>query len=200
MKAAIICCALLTLSACAKAPSSAAVPAPASSPVVALTVPERVAAFKMMKRHDYDDAGSGVQLRYEGPDSLIADVFVYPGPDLASECPLSCAEARMAAELAGFESSFPEMIRRGFVQSASVTARDSLVPPSTGLWQLGHHLTLAVTRDSLAQRSEFYLYYLPGYRVKVRATFTEAESRLRDIRAFVAALVPLLAGRGVPPT
>lgn len=200
MKVAAACCALLTLSACANAPSPAAAPEPASSPVFDLTVPLSVAAFKMTKRHDYEEAGAGVQLRYEGPENLIADVFVYPGPDLASKCPLACASKLLAAEVAGFEGSIPEIIRRGFVQSAKITATETLVPPSAGPWQVGHHLTLAVMRDSLAQRSEFYLFYLPNFRVKVRATFTESEAHLRNISAFVTALVPVLVERVAPPT
>jgi hypothetical protein len=195
---------LLTLTACTTRPVPAVAPAPLApsdtSSVITLAVPERVAAFKMQTRRDYDDPALGVQLRYQGPDSVSADVFVYPGPDLGAACPLACAQRYLDDEIAQFRRSIPELLRRGYFQQVNITLSEPLVPNGATPLQLGHHLAMAVTRDGRDQRSELYLYYLPGYRVKVRATFVESEPHWRDVRAFLDALVPVLTGRGAPPT
>ncbi len=182
---------LLILAACAgkRAPATGVAPA---QPQIEITVPDSVGAFRMLRRIDYEEAELGVQLRYQGPDALIADVFVYPGPDLTRECPAPCAKERLASEIADFERDIPEIIRRGYVESATITATEPLVPEPGAPWHMGHHLILAVTRDGRAQRSDFYLYYVPGFRVKVRATFPENERHLLDLDDFVRAVVPAI--------
>lgn len=200
-------CLLIAASACTgTAPSRAAAPAPARAPAAAaaitVAVPRQVAGFGLMLRHDYDDPRAGVQLRYSGPDSVVADVFVYPGPDLARDCARACAAQVLSEEIAAFRASFPELLRRGYVQAIAVAADESLVPPEGAPWQLGHHLRLAVTRAERPQRSEFYLFYVPGYRVKVRSTFDDTSPHLQSVDAFVAGIVPALVrgGSHAPPT
>ena len=199
--------ALVGVTACARAAAPSVDPAPAASAPpssaavttatpprasVAIRIPRTVAAFTMKRRHDYEDRSAGTQLRYEAADSTIADVYVYPGPDLAGNCPVACAKTVIADEVKTFESGFPEMLRLGYVQTIGVTAREELAPPPGAAWQLGQHLTMAVTRDSLSQRSELYLFYVPRYRVKIRATYVETPERLAAIRAFAAEIVPAL--------
>lgn len=198
MKFLVTCFIALGLAACSAAGRSgslAMAPAPLAGNLIKLRVPEMVGAFTMARRHDYPDAENGVQLRFQGPDDLVADVYVYPGPDLTTGCALACARDVMNAELAGFEEGIPEMIRLGYVQAATISARDSLVPTPASLWQLGHHLTLAVERDGGPKRSDFFLYYLPGFRVKVRATYVESPARLENLRRFVEQVVPALLAR-----
>jgi hypothetical protein len=161
---------------------------------VDISVPQRVAGFSLLDRHDYEDKSSGVQLRYTTPDSVMADVFVYPGADLVKDCAIECATKVLDQEIAGFREIFPEMIKRGYVQTMSVVSEERLVPPAGASWRLGHHLRLAVTRDNRPLRSEFYLYYLPGYRVKVRATYEDTPPQTESITAFVAGIVPALVG------
>ena len=206
MKRTATALALLGFTACARAAGPSAEPAPAVSPPAvaapatasgtrpsgAVRIPPRVASFAVKGRHDYEDRSLGTQLRYEAADSTIADVYLYPGPDLAADCPVACARTVMGNEVRSFENDFPEMVKRGYVQSIVVTDREELTPAADAAWQLGHHLTLAVTRDSLPQRSEFYLFYLPRYRVKIRATYVETPERLAAVRAFAAELVPAL--------
>lgn len=203
MKFLLTCVVALGLGACGAAGrsgSAAPAPVPPASDLITLRVPGTVGAFTMARRHDYPDAENGVQLRFRGPDDLVADVYVYPGPDLTTGCPLTCARDVMKAELAGFEEAIPEMIRLGYVQAATVSARDSLVPTPASLWQLGYHLTLAVERDGGPKRSDFYLYYLPGVRVKVRATYVESPARLEHLQRFIEQVVPaLLAREGSAP-
>jgi hypothetical protein len=54
-----------------------------------------------------------------------------------------------------------------------VVRDDALVPIPGVPWQLGRHLLLAVRRDGRAQRSDLYLFYQPGLRVKLRATYED---------------------------
>jgi hypothetical protein len=161
---------------------------------VNLNVPQRVAGFALLDRHDYEDKSSGVQLRYTTPDSVMADVFVYPGADLVRDCAIECATKVLDQEIAGFRAIFPEMIKRGYVQAISVASEERLAPPTGAPWRLGHHLRLAVTREGKPLRSEFYLYYLPGYRVKVRATYEDTPSQTESVASFVAGIVPALVG------
>lgn len=190
---------IAALVACAPAPSGTPSPAPASpappAPVpgyIGIRSPDTVADFALVSREDFEDEAAGVGLRYERPSGLLVDVYVYPGPDLADKCGLSCASAMLAAEVSGFQESLPMLIQRGHVQAARVTATRSLTPPPTARWRVGHHLTLAVTRDDLAQRSDFYLYYLPRFRVKVRATYEDNQANRSAVEAFTRALVPAI--------
>lgn len=199
--------ALLALTACARTPAPSTTPPPApppaataaapaaaatSRPPAALRIPRTVASFSLKSRRDYEDRAAGTQLRFEAADSTVADVYLYPGPDLGSNCPVECAKTAMANEVRTFESGFPEMVKLGYVQTIDVTAREELAPPADAGWQLGQHLTMGVTRDGASQRSELYLFYLPRYRVKIRATYVETPARLAAVRAFAAELVPAL--------
>ena len=198
MKFIATCFMAIGLAACGATGRSGSLAPTATAPevdVITLRVPQTVAAFTMARRHDYPDAANGVQLRFQGPDDMVADVYVYPGPDLATGCALGCARDVMKRELADFEESIPEMIRLGYVQAATITARDSLVPTPGALWQLGHHLTLAVERDGGPKRSDLYLYYLPGFRLKVRATYVESPGRLESLQRFLEQVVPALLAR-----
>ena len=184
--------------------TTSATPSTASRPSVAggitIKVPDSIADFALVRRHDYDDKALGTQLRYRGPDSLIADVYIYPGPDLRHECPLACAEARLTEEVTQFEREIPVYIQRGYFQSGRVIARQALTPAQDAAWQLGHHLLLDLVRGGMAQRSEFYLYYLPGYRVKLRATYVDDPSRRAALERLVKALVPTLVRSELRPT
>ena len=197
--------ALFTVVACARTPAPSPAPSPAMTTAtpgsladsagrapIKVRIPPAVASFAMKTRRDYEDASAGTQLRYQAADSTIADVYVYPGPDLATRCSMTCARDVLANEVKDFESSFPEIIRLGYMESMAVTGQAPLTPPDDAAWRLGHHLTLSVKRDGLVQRSELYLYYLPGYRVKVRATYPETPERIVAVRNFADAIVPAL--------
>ena len=199
---------VLALAGCAsasgRAPPTTPTPAPAapaagSAAPIVLRVPPRVGAFGMVDRRDYDDPREGTMLRYFGPDSLFADVFVYPGPDLASECPVACAQPHLDSEISQFRETIPELLLRGYFQTMTIAVAEPLLPPPDAPWKLGHHLRLAVMRDSVPQRSEFYLYYLPGFKVKVRSTFEENEARVAGLASFLNALMPELLAPAPPP-
>jgi hypothetical protein len=175
-------------------PATSPAPEPAAATGVDIAVPQRVAGFGLLERHDYEDKSSGVQLRYASSDSVMADVFVYPGPDLAQQCALPCATQALEQEIADFRGIFPEMIKRGYVQAMTVVSEERLVPPAGAPWRIGHHMRLAVTRGDRPLRSEYYLYYLPGYRVKVRSTYEDTLPQRESVASFVAGIVPALVG------
>ena len=71
----------------------------ADTSVVQLGVPRSVGPWVFAGRHDYPDPALGVLVRYQRPDSLRVDVFAYPGPDLATRCPLACAKDVLDQEI-----------------------------------------------------------------------------------------------------
>jgi hypothetical protein len=187
----------ICLASCASAthsasPTNAPASANAAEKGITIEVPRRVAGFDMRSRRDYRDRDAGVVLRYVRPDSMVIDVFVYPGPDLRTRCAGECARKVMDDEIDTFRVGFPEMIRLGYVQTIEIVTDEPVLPPVGAAWQLGRHLHLVVQRDQRLQRSDFYLFYLPGYRVKVRGTFVATEQRLHELEAFAAEIVPAL--------
>jgi hypothetical protein len=194
----------IATSAFAQTPQGSATPsAPAREPeaatAVTIAVPKQVAGFEFVARHDYDDQSLGVQLRYANADSVMVDVFVYPGPDLAQHCAQACAAQQLDTELADFRGSIPEMIKRGYVQAMTVVREENLAPPAGAAWRLGHHMRLAVKRDDRPMRSEFYLFYLPRYRVKIRSTFSDSSPRVQSVEGFASGLVPAMVGAAQRP-
>lgn len=192
---------LIAVGACATARSAevsagAAASPPARAAPPGLRLPPSVAGFSLVRRHNFEDPRAGSSFRYNGPDSLYADVFVYPGPDLVTNCGVACATRVMQEEVTQFEhTDLPEMLRRGNMQSYSVQARENLLPDSTAVWRLGARVQLTQQRTGRAERSEYYLYYMPRIRVKVRTTFVESGERAQLLRTFVRELIPAL----VPP-
>ena len=186
--------------ACAPPPPGLPSPAPAAATTstpppgyIAVRTPETISDFRLINREYFEDEAAGVGLRYERAPGLLVDVYVYPGPDLADKCGLSCAAGVLAGEISGFQESLPLLIERGNMQAARVADTRRLTPPAGARWQLGHHLILAVTRDDRPQRSDFYLYYLPKFRVKVRATYEDDRANREAVEAFTRALMPALA-------
>ena len=167
-------------------------PEPAPAHILTIGIPHQVADFGFVMRHDFDDPADGVQLRYSGPDSVDADVFVYPGPDFAQRCAPACAAKQLDEEIAVFRSSFSEPIKLGYVKSIAVVSEEPLTPPSGAPWRLGRHLQLDVTRSQQPLHSEYYLFYVPGFRVKVRSTFDDSAPHRRSVDGFVSQIVPAL--------
>ena len=100
-------------------------------------------------------------------------------------------------EVDSFRAGFPEMVSHGYFERIEIASDESLVAPTGAVWRLGRHLRLGVTRDGVKQRSDFYLFYSLGYRVKVRATYLETPERASAIAAFVTEAVAAL-GPGDP--
>jgi hypothetical protein len=164
----------------------------ADTSVVRLGVPQSVGPWVFAGRHDYPDPALGVLVRYQRPDSLRVDVFAYPGPDLASRCPLACAKDVLAREINDFVGAFPEMIKRQYVDTVFVVSDKTLSPAADNAWQLGRHLVLGVVSKGTAERSDFYLYYLRGFRIKLRASYVADSSRVHGVEEFAQMVVPAM--------
>lgn len=186
----------------ATSPAAASSPAQDSAGRITIRIPPRVAAFRMGSRRDYEDRSLGTQLRYLGPDSLLADVYVYPGPGFDEKCDSACAVQFFEREMAQFQSDFPEMVRRRYYDSITVAAENSHAPGMGRPWRVGRHLRLAVVHGGKPARSDFHLFYLPGYRVKVRLTYDPTAARERAVDAFMRDLLPRLVGSpaSAPPS
>ena len=171
------------------APPMGAAAAPAGE--VRLGVPPQVAAFRLRSRENTPNP-SEVLLRYAGPDSLRADVFVYPGPDFASRCDSACAAAALDREIADFRTLLPELVRRRYVDSIAIEADEPVPPREAGGWRIARRLTMAARHEGRAERSELHLFYLTGARVKIRLSYVPTAARLGAAAAFADSLVPAL--------
>src|SRR5690242_4461464 len=144
----------------------------------------------MAGRQDFDDRSLGVMLRYQRADSMRVDVFVYGGPDLASDCPVSCAAKVIDQDVDAFVSAFPEMVKRGYTDSIAVVTRRSLEPAPNDRWRLGRYLRLRLVTKGVVENSDFYLYYLPGVRVKLRASYPVDSARATAVSEFSRLVIP----------
>jgi hypothetical protein len=162
---------------------------------LALRVPDSLADFRMVARKDFDDAARSVMLRYSRADGLVADVFVYPGPDFARDCDVVCARNVFKREGDEFLELFPELIRRQYVDSIGVVSDSVLTPSADGVWRLGRHVRLRQRRNGEEQWSDFYLYYVPDYRLKVRASYGPDTAAAKSI-ARLAGTVAFAFSRG----
>ena len=163
---------------------------------VGLRIPPAIGDFALLSRQDDERFGTGTSLRYRSTDGLEVDAFVYGlNPDV-TRCGAACADSAVRAESAGFVGLIPVYLARGYFRSATVASEAPLPRPSGALWLAGYRVSLAVVRDAGPEQSDFLLYILPGYRVKVRATYpAQAATAARMQRFADELLVRLPAGR-----
>ncbi|WP_420128902.1 hypothetical protein [Longimicrobium sp.] len=154
--------------------------------------PEAVGKFRMVGRQDYPDPRLGSNVRYARDDGRYVDIYVYPGMRVDSACDAACA---VNTEADGFVAGFPELVRAGHFEEATVV-RDERPQPGAGApWAYGRHLTLKMRREGQVVDSHYYLYAFPGFLLKVRATFPPSSDTLRDVTAFVDELLRTLMTR-----
>jgi hypothetical protein len=151
--------------------------------------PKNVGGFTYLERRNWPDPSLGEMLRYEHSSGMQADVFVYPGPDLATECPLECARQKLQEEIGGF----PDQMRaQTIISGFKTTSEAELVPPAGVRWRVGRHQHALVTYTSRGreQHTDYWIVYFPGYRLKVRSTFDETPERIAALEQFLAAVGP----------
>jgi hypothetical protein len=153
-----------------------------------LNVPPSIGAFSLADRQVFDDPAFGTRLRYTGPDSMYADLYLYPGPTFASRCDQALAARAAEEQVSTLKESFPALIERRYFDSIAVARDESLQPDPAAPWCSGRHVTLNVVRDGAPQDSHFYLYVLSGYFVKVRLTYPSTEPRMALEREFISDL------------
>ncbi len=164
-----------------------------------IRVPKTIGVFRLSRRQPYDDPTLGTMFRYISPDTQLVDVFLYPGPDLEEQCAIDCAAAVLQRELDEFTASFGMMVERAYVDSIAVARIDTLLPDSTAAWRLGRAMRLAVVRRGEPLRSDLILWYLPTYRVKLRATYPDRGQRPAQIDAFADSLVAGIVRESAAP-
>lgn len=136
-----------------------------------LWVPRRVGTFHLAVFQPDEDAARGALYRFVGPDSVLMDVTLTPGPDLLVSCPLECARDSMRVVVRGLLEAIEG-------QSAiQVLENQELRSSPTVPWRLAHRASLRTTRDTLLIRTEQHVFYLPSTRVMVRGSFIESPTR-----------------------
>ena len=178
------------------APRAAAQPQkPDSGSGITIRVPDAIGDFRMIQRKDFDDPGLGSMLRYQRPhDSLYVDLFVYPGPDFANRCDLACARDALAREGDDFIGAFPMLVERQYVDTIAVAYDSALTVPADAPWRLGRHMRFVQQRKGQPEWSDFYLYYLPNVRVKLRASYPRDTALSTIVTGFATAAIPALIG------
>jgi hypothetical protein len=162
---------------------------------ISLHIPDSIGVFANSERKDFDDPSLGTMIRYQRADSLRVDVFVYPGADLAKECPIDCARKFIDAEVDDFISAFPEMIKRGYSDSITVVTRRTLTPAPDDRWPLGRYLRMRMVTKGVVDNSDYYLFYLPGFRLKLRATYPADSASAIAVEDFSHQVVPAFLSR-----
>jgi hypothetical protein len=160
-----------------------------------LRIPDSIGVFANTERKDFDDPSLGTMIRYQRADSLRVDVFVYPGADLAKQCPIDCARKFIDREVDDFISAFPEMIKRGYGDSITVVTRRTMTPAPDDRWQLGRYLRMRMVTKGVVDNSDYYLFYLPGFRLKLRATYPADSASAIAVEDFSHQVVPAFVSR-----
>lgn len=187
---------------CAPGAPAASSPAPVSSaiplPDVTLRLPSAVGAFRFVARQDFEDPSQGAMFRFRTSDSLAADVFLYPGPDLEGDCPLDCARRLLESEQKGFSTAMAELKASGRIESYRKVSDASLSRPDGAAWAIGHRIGMRVRMAGAEHQSHFWLVYLAGVRLKVRSTFIDAAGREGALEEFLSNVVEAFVAPAAP--
>lgn len=156
------------------------------APSLEMTVepPDTVAGFRLIARQQYPDPSLGFLFRYELAPGMQADVFVYPGPDLAQRCDLGCARSLLTREVDGFPTA---MQQQTALRSYRTESRSAITPSSGDRWRIGEHLHGVVHYSDRGheQHTDYWLVYFAGYRLKVRSTFDSSAEREATLQRFL---------------
>lgn len=174
-------------------PDWAMPPAPPPDPGITLQIPPELAGLALAGRKDFENPSEGTQLRYGRADSLLVDVIVSGGPDF-NRCDLTCSTKAFDTEYAKLRLGYTDLVNSGFARAVQLGADEPLAPPPGAKWRLGRRLRSTLTLDLGSERSELYLFYLPGVSVKVRATYAERADRAAAVTAFAELIVAGLTG------
>ncbi len=187
----ILAIALCSVLAC-RPPEAVAVPDPMLSDPAPLWVPRRVGTFHLGVFQQDEDRSRGSLYRFVGPDSILFDVMLSPGPDLAARCPVACAKDSLDATLR------PTGARAdGTPDERAVWTEDLAARPESP-WMLGRRTVSRTTRDTIVLRTERHLYYLPGTRLSVSGTYEESPARDAVVGEFLRHVVDAFATPPIP--
>ena len=182
--------------------AAAAAPTPVSDaggiPDVSLRLPQEIGDFRFVGRQEYEDASHGAMFRFRTADSLVADVFLYPGPDLNTDCPLDCARRLLKSEHEGFRNALGELKRLGRHEAYKHLSNAAIPRPADASWAIGHRVHGQVSTDGVHRHSDYWLVYLRGTRLKVRSTFVETPARVAALERFLSEVVDAFTTPVIP--
>lgn len=177
------------MTACA----SAGGPAPSATPDVesqgSLWIPRRIGSFHLAVYYAPESDSGSALYRYVGPDSVLMDVTLSPGPDLKEACPVDCAQAEAQAYASSWRS-----IWEG--ESDEHRARD--VPLARGA---ASPWSLAVGVEGTAADSARFVwraYYLPRLRMEIQGRYEAGTLRSFAVAQFLYYVMPAFSTPPVP--
>lgn len=168
-----------TLPAAAQSPTDTVVVV-SGTPVV---FPTEAAGFVLGETKTFENEADGTSLRYQGPQRLRADVYVYPVP--REGCTAGCDALAVNGEADAFTGMIPTLLERGYYETLRV---DSDTTVRTGAME-GRHLAMSGTRRGEPHASHFYLFGGGDYLLKVRATYPPDPASDAALAELVRALV-----------
>lgn len=152
-----------------------------------LWVPRRVGSFHLAVFHPDTDPARGALYRFVGPDSVLMDVTLTPGPDLLLQCPLDCARDSLRVIVGGLVQAIQGQ------DAIRVLVNEELRPSPLVPWRLAYRAAFRTTQDTLRIRTEQHYYYLPSTRLSVRGSFIETPARDRWVAEFLRYVVDAFA-------
>jgi hypothetical protein len=157
-----------------------------------LWIPRRVGSFHLAVFQQDEDPTRGALYRYVGPDSILIDVTLAPGPDLALTCPVDCARAEMrntARQFVGAITAEP---------GARTESSAELPATPDAPWRLGHRSTFRHARDGVEEREEVLLYHVPGTRFEIRGRYVTSPLRDRWVAEFLRYVMEAFSSPPIP--
>jgi hypothetical protein len=139
-------------------------------------------ASKTLVRGNKDD----VRLRYNGPDSIYVDVYVYA---LQSPHPLPCAatciDSLAEQDFREYSQVIPLMIRAKYWDEIAVVGADTIPPPRGSPWQSARRIRMVARRNGKTSQTERVTFYYPAYRIEVRVDLPQSSPHQAEVDAFI---------------
>lgn len=156
-----------------------------------LWIPRRVGAFHLAVYYPPDDNQQGTLYRFVGPDSVLLDVTLAPGPDLETDCALDCARREADA----LQSQWQSLWESEAAEHESETP--SLPATANTPWRLavgvdGH------TDAEDGPRFAWRAFYVPQTRIEVQGRYRGGPVRTRAVAEFLHYVMFAFATPPVP--
>lgn len=143
-----------------------------------LWIPRRVGAFHLAVYYPPQDDQEGTLYRFVGPDSVLLDVTLAPGPDLDTACTLDCARSQAQALQSQWESLWESEAEGHVGETPNLPAT-----PNTP-WRLAVGVD-GRTEAEDGPRFAWRAFYVPQTRIEVQGRYTAGPVRSRAVAEFL---------------
>ena len=150
------------------------------------SMPSPAAPFTFVSKTPVRGANGDVRFRYNGPDSIYVDMFVYAlqGPH-PYPCAARCIDSLAEQDFQEYVQAIPSMIRAKYWDEIVVAARDTIPPANGAAWKSARRIRMVARRNGRTMRAERLTFYFAAYRVEVRADLPETSPHQPHVDAFV---------------